>query len=193
MRDTEVTHKDTFLLGRTRGDSRRMLEYVSAEVQFGKMVGSFPTIEHTTVTDPAVLSITFTVGPRPANNPEWDQLVNHVGQVPTADRKIVRPPLEDKYRWGERPGYDLRHTIDVLWREWNLNSMEAGCVHQDVTEYLRQGVREDPNMALGDRVRRCPFTDYKWGSQWLVKPLTEAALERIASLNLTEVEKGDAA
>lgn len=186
MNSEQVTHKDTFLLGRTRGYNPRVLEYVSAEVMFGKRIGTFPTVEHESITDPAVLTISFTVGPRRAGYPDWDEAITRSGQVLLADRKIVRPPLHDKYRWGELPGYDLRHAIEVLWREWHLNDTVAGCAHQVVPAGIRDA---DPIGYLGDHIKRCPITGYRWGSQWLIKPLNDSALERIASLDLTEVER----
>lgn len=186
MRSTEITHKDRFLLGRTRSVRPRSLAYVSAEVTLGTLPGTYPTIEHDTITDPAALSITFEVGFRGAGDIDWDAYIYQTGQVPTRDRKIVRPPLHHKYRWGERDGYDLRHTIDLLWREWHLNDMTAGCAHQEVPEGAREA---DPTGYLGDKIELCPITGYRWGSQWLVMPLTEHALGRIAALELTEVDK----
>lgn len=186
MSRNQVTHKDKFVLGRTKGITPGALEYVSAEVTLSKMIGTFPTVEHESITDPVVLSIQFTVGPRREGYTDWDDVVTRSGQVPLADRKIIQPPLHDKYRWGERYGYDERHAIEVLWREWHLNGMSAGCAHQVVPKGAREA---DPTGYLGDLVETCPITGYRWGSQWLVKPLNHAALERIASLELCPIER----
>lgn len=185
--DSKITHKDKFLLGRTRSHRPRSLAYVMADVRLGKLVGTFPTIEHTSITDPVTLSIQFSVGFRPGDgDTDWDAY--HWGQVPTGDRKIVRPALSRKFGFQERDGYDHRHTIDVLWRDWHNNDLSAGCVHQVVTAEARRRASEDPNVYLGNHVKPCPITGYRWGSQWLIKPLTDTAMERIATLELTPVK-----
>lgn len=50
---------------------------------------------------------------------------------------------------------------------WHLNSMRAGCVHQEaVYEDGPHGRRVDL-----DATRRCPVTGYRYGSAWLIEPL----------------------
>lgn len=187
--EAKTTHRDKFLLGRTRSHRPRTLAYVAAEVRLGKLTGTFPTVEHTTVTDPVTLAISFAVGFRPGDGDvDWDPYLNHWGQVSSGDRKIVRPPLSRKFDVGERDGYDHRHSIDVLWREWHNNGLQAGCVHQHVTADALRRASEDPNVYLGNHVKPCPLTGYRYGSQWLIKPLTDAAMERIATLELTPVK-----
>lgn len=185
MNSEQITHQDTFLLGRTRGYNPRLLEHVSAEVSLGQLIGTYPTIEHDTITDPITFAVQFTVGPRPRGDyVDWDELVTRGGQTAPEDRKILRPPWYDKFKPGERNGYDLRHVIDTLWREWHLNATTPGCAHQVVPPEARDADHTGP---FADSIKRCPITGYRWGSQWLIKPLTDAALERIASLNLTEL------
>ena len=45
--------------------------------------------------------------------------------------------------------------LHQIWKEWHLNDLQAGCVHQ------HNGSNSAP----------CPITGYKWGHEWLHKPL----------------------
>jgi hypothetical protein len=59
--------------------------------------------------------------------------------------------------------YEIRHLVKV-WREWHLNDMRAGCVHQD----------PPPGMSMTERLKSvppCPETGYRYGHAWLVEPL----------------------
>jgi hypothetical protein len=69
---------------------------------------------------------------------------------------------------GVEPGGALTVTeitdLVKVWREWHLNDMQAGCVHQT----------PDPDMSMAERLKSvppCPETGYKYGHAWLVKPL----------------------
>ena len=82
------------------------------------------------------------------------------------------------------PGWDAEQVADLkaLWTEWHLNDMQAGCVHQTEKVYEdTQGYRRidlDATTAAND----CP-AGYRYGSAWLVKPLTPEVRERIARLD----------
>lgn len=180
-----TTHKDTFVLGRTYNVSPtpRAVWYVTADIRLGVEPGTLPTVDHTSVVDPQYIAISFNVGMRRAGS-DWDEAINMSGQVPSDHRRIQAKPDARKIRQHERDGHHLRHIIDILWREWHLNNMHAGCSHQDVPA---QHADRDA-MWLLDHVRPCMLTGYRWGSQWLIKPLNEDALSRISLLDLTPVE-----
>ena len=59
-----------------------------------------------------------------------------------------------------------------VWDRWHLNTMRAGCEHQEVP----------PDMPTEQRLRSippCPVTGYRWGSKWLTEPLP-AEVEQFA-------------
>lgn len=54
------------------------------------------------------------------------------------------------------------HKLYDTWREWHLNDMRAGCAHQTIGE----------GNAL-DTTPPCPITGYRYGTQWLLKPIPQ--------------------
>lgn len=55
----------------------------------------------------------------------------------------------------------------ALWKRWHLNTMKAGCAHQQVRWEYTLGY-ERPDLA---NTPACPISGYKYGSGWLVEPL----------------------
>ena len=172
------THRAKFMLGRTRSQSpaRRVAWYVSAEVRYGFHEGQWRTVTHGHITNPNFIAVQFAVGPRIQDH-EWDHAVQIAGQVQPEDRRIVAEAHPDKYDTNERDGSEVRHIIDILAREWAGHTLNAGCAHQGMP--TSRGPEGDPDL--------CPVTGYKYGSAWLVRPLDEAARERIALLKLDEI------
>jgi hypothetical protein len=169
------THSSTFVLGRTDSQPKqsRTPWYVTATVTTGYATGQWRTVNHDPVSDPAYVKVSFTVGPR-VFGADWDQAVNIAGQVSPEDRRIIGRPGPGKIKPDERDGYDVRHIIDLLAREWSGHYLNAGCVHQGMP--TSRGPAGDP--------APCPVTGYKYGHAWLVRPLDQAARDRIESLQL---------
>lgn len=182
MSTPTLTHQDTFLLGRTSNYSPtpRAIWFVTADVKLSRMRGVFPTVDHHRVTNPDVLSITFTVGPRRAGS-HWQEKVVHAGQVPLADRNILGKADDSKRLPGERQGFHLADRINDLWENWHLNHMQAGCSHQPALPF-----RSDHPDLYSRSVPECKVTGYRYGAQWLVKPLDPKAYDLIELLELTK-------
>lgn len=53
---------------------------------------------------------------------------------------------------------DMPSPLRRVWARWHLNDMNAGCTHQG-----------GASRVIGEP---CPFTGYRYGSAWLVDPLT---------------------
>ena len=90
-----------------------------------------------------------------------------------------------------RPGPDAHLLPELydLWDEWHLNTMQSSCIHQSIsTAYRTSRQHGGPDYgtpeyrAIVDREnRKCPH-GYRWGSQWLVKPITPDAERRIRAI-----------
>lgn len=102
------------------------------------------------------------------------------GQTPPEERVIARPARHVK-----REDIVL---LDEFWQRWHLNDVKAGCDHMPAYRVLEQeardrGIVDDlgrPNvLRLGTT---CPESGYKWGTDWLVEPIPEVDVQRIASL-----------
>lgn len=75
-------------------------------------------------------------------------------------------------------------SLHALWKEWHLNGMNAGCVHQAkvVWEDSTYGKRVD--LKGTTEANDCP-ANYRYGSAWLVKPLPDdvkTEIERLRDL-----------
>ena len=77
------------------------------------------------------------------------------------------------------PLYPTRRLVMLrdLWRDWHLNDMDAGCAHQAVVYEDLAGRR--PSL---DLTEPCPLTGYRYGTAWLARPLTEAVLADLKTL-----------
>lgn len=57
-----------------------------------------------------------------------------------------------------RPGLEDDPALSRAWARWHLNGSRAGCRHQG-----------GPSREIGEV---CPFDGYRYGSAWLIDPLT---------------------
>ena len=60
---------------------------------------------------------------------------------------------------------ELHQSLKLLWRDWHLNDMCAGCDHQIV---VGESISERLHNTLP-----CPETGYRYGSEWLYRPVPE--------------------
>lgn len=148
---------------------------VDIEVGVSQPGVTWQTVEHGTIVGPQRLSITgehYEKGQRRGNPASAGQIVDSLGEV-------TEPA----------PGWSLEEIAELaaLWREWHLNDMQAGCVHQTEIVYEdSRGYRQidlDATTAAND----CP-AGYRYGSAWLTKPLTEEVLAQIERLDRSRSE-----
>lgn len=130
-------------------------------IEIAELPGAHQTVNHEAMAGVRRLSITghtiyASVDPR--NPDSWSSS----GQIQDDVAELVKRGKID-------PRFTRRNIRQLLawWREWHLNDMHAGCVHQTV-------VYEDGyfgRRASLDLTLPCPVTGYRYGSAWLVKPL----------------------
>lgn len=139
----------TRLLGDTADGTHVFAEL---ELRPGSLERTVTYTDHHTGPAPVELSISFVLIDaarkiRPHDKPTSiaDKWWLSCGQVPSEDRIIVTPHTSRQ----------LIDSVDELWRDWHLNTMRAGCVHQG------------PGAHLGDV---CP-EGYRYGSAWLAEEL----------------------
>lgn len=86
-------------------------------------------------------------------------------------------PLQEVIAAGTyAPGWDeAKVTALIESAAWHLNSMTAGCAHQEPVMDARGGFDLD-------RTAPCPVTGYKFGHAWLVRLLPDGFADHIISL-----------
>lgn len=62
--------------------------------------------------------------------------------------------------------------IEEIWKEYHLNSLHAGCIHQRAFE-------KEPYEKHMDE--HCSICDYTYGTKWIYEPLPESIIEEIKS------------
>ena len=67
--------------------------------------------------------------------------------------------------------------IRKIWKEWHLNDMNAGCVHQGSVEANNNKWEE----LAQKETDKCPH-GYRYGSSWLVRLLPQPIAEKIEIL-----------
>lgn len=119
--------------------------------------GKWQTVTHGTVENPLCLSFMGQVYEKGARR----GYPSHAGQIQDALDAITVPA----------PGWTLDEVAEVhrIWNDWHLNTLNAACVHQT-----------EPSQ--GDDPEPCPVTGYRYGHGWLVNPLPDAVVERVAYL-----------
>lgn len=78
-------------------------------------------------------------------------------------------------------GFTIEHVRELaaLAKEWHLNDMHAGCDHQTI-EWETDGYgRRVPSLKL---TRPCTHTGYRYGHDWLLKPVPVEVIEQVASI-----------
>ena len=156
----------------TEGDDRYRF-VVEVRVDVSRPGPTWQTVEHGEITDPLRLSVTGEALRRTSSG-RWTAASS--GQC-SEDLDRVADFATGK---GAGLGWDAerRDTLAALWRDWHLNDMRAGCAHQTI-------VREDgpygsrPSLTL---TKPCPETGYRYGSAWLVEPLTDEAYRTLDRL-----------
>lgn len=140
------------------------------------------------------LSMTGVVGPQRDGN-----CYGSCGQINPLAKIRGMTPLLSK---------EAMFNLDHIWKEYHLNDMQAGCVHQrklcwneariDETQPINAygkfyegqtsnswnmwawiSCTEHPNGLLE---KPCPVCGYKYGTQWLYKPVPQNAIEFLVSL-----------
>ncbi|HTF53577.1 MAG TPA: hypothetical protein VK735_39545 [Pseudonocardia sp.] len=82
------------------------------------------------------------------------------------------------------PGWTLDEigALRRAWERWHLNDMRAGCAHQTAVTVPDNVSWDKRSRYRLDNTPQCPETGYRWGSRWLVEPLTDDARAEIESL-----------
>lgn len=133
-------------------------------------VGTWETIEHEIVTEtPTCLSISGAVyQTRRSRDPYW------AGQCIGALRQVIEGGR--LMGWSE----DRAKALLGFWQDWHLNDMIAGCAHQTVV--YEPGHPEDRLRPDLKRTPPCPKTGYRYGTSWLLKPISTEKAREIAEV-----------
>ncbi len=119
------------------------------------------------------LSISGVIGPLPSGN-----ALGGAGQIDMGFAH--KNPQDDDTRWSNltKPeeliftkGWDTDLWLDFLdiWKEWHLNDLQAGCIHQREMGWSRDGYDKHPS-------EPCPICGYKYGTAWLKKDVPESVI-----------------
>lgn len=149
--------------------------YIVVEIKLTTQSFDRHTIDHEPITNVQRLSITgehYHPGDRRGDPSSGGQIVD--------DLALITVPA---------PGWSLDEIAELanIWQDWHLNDMQAGCAHQTVIVYesTPYGRRVDLNGTTA--ANTCPV-GYRYGSSWLVKPLTDEVLATIARLDRDRTE-----
>lgn len=145
------------------GYTHRLPVTVSIRIEREERRETYETTEHEHVTAPLSLSITTSV---------WSP-----GRADMLAGGATRDPLRDVATHGEPARFwdaDTLVRLADLGDAWHLNTMQAACAHQTPVG--------DTTGERLDQTPPCTVTGYRYGSQWLVDPLTDAALAMLLAL-----------
>lgn len=153
-----------FYLGRT-DNGEHVFADVSVEESTGRIV---EFTDHSEGIAPERISVTFTLLAKhaPVNARGYqtraipDAYWLSTGQIPQSERIIATTPPS------AIPA-EKREFIEMLWRDYHLNDLHAGCIHQPEGSYLGTV---------------CPETGYKWGTKWLAESVPTDILDRAKAL-----------
>jgi hypothetical protein len=77
--------------------------------------------------------------------------------------------------------------LDVIWRDWHLNDMSAGCEHQRKAGWGRRKLTSGPKAGSysgqaypaegGCLTKQCRICGYKYGSAWIYRPLPREVMK----------------
>jgi hypothetical protein len=136
--------------------------FVSGEVRRQPNPSTAQAIDHQEIEDPETLSLLSTVFKGKKNTSR-----NYEGGGATAPelRAIVKAA----------PGFTVAEARELrkIGEHWHLNTMRAGCAHMDLPDDESYDARKNIT---------CPHTDYKYGAEWLVEPLTDEVRARFIEL-----------
>jgi hypothetical protein len=78
-----------------------------------------------------------------------------------------------------RAGWDpcLAENFTRVWRQWHLNDLRPGCIHQEADKAFQ---RKTLLQAL--EAEPCPICGYKWGSSWQTREVPTEVLEFLKEL-----------
>ena len=143
-------------IGSTPGapyDYKRSLK-VTVDIRIEQLDGARETTDHLTIAGPLDFAIQTNV---------WQPSGKDI--VTGGQAHHVLDEL-DSYTYGEELVRFLKEAADT----WHNNGLRAACTHQDDT--VPEGVTDVIGWRL-DNVPPCPQTGYKYGSKWLIEPLTD--------------------
>jgi hypothetical protein len=123
------------------------------------------TVEHEEITDPLTLAITGHTFDKGSNR--WDY--DGGGQITDTLTRMDPRKLADGWT-----AQDVT-ALHALWERCHLNTMRAGCAHQEVV-YEDDGYGgQRPSL---DLTPPCAETGYQYGRAWLTEPLPEDVVEQ---------------
>lgn len=140
---------------------------LDVEVRLMTVPGEHQTTHHAKITDPYRVAVTGTIKSKRPSGYWQDEGGGQVGDY--VDWESAKP--------GRRFPADIAELIKTVWG-WHLNDVKAACAHQTVVweqgPYGRQ-----PSLELTEP---CEESGYRYGSAWLVEPLSEDQLATIRRL-----------
>lgn len=146
--------------GDTYGVKREVKVFALPALTLG--AGDWQTVDHEPITNPLRFTLTFdVVGPTGRLLAFGAMGLAGFDEV-TATRRASSTTFAA-----------LRNLVD-----WHLNDLQAGCAHQTV---VYESSPYGPRPSLQDTVP-CPLTGYRYGSAWLVRPLTAEVIALAVSV-----------
>lgn len=161
-------------IGSTPGapyDYKRSLK-VTVDIRIEQLPGARETTDHVSIAGPLNFAIQTNVW-----QPSGKDIVSG-GQAHHVLDEL------DSYTYGEELVSFLKEAADT----WHLNDMRAACVHQVVPEIPEEVSRLDHTSWLLDNTPPCPVNGYKYGSKWLIEPLTDVFVRELLTALADPIE-----
>ena len=74
--------------------------------------------------------------------------------------------------------YDMIETFNLIWENYHLNDLQAGCEHQQALNWTYES----------HKGKACPICGYKIGSQWMRKEVPEWVINWLFNLPDSQIK-----
>lgn len=163
-----------YVPGRPYGYQRALRAYIDIRVEKLTRREIYETVNHEFVSEP----LDFAISGHVAYGTHW---VAGGAMAPEILRSVTRTMNGISIK-------DLRRLAKIA-DLCHLSSMQAGCAHQDDTLPADLPAHLTIPWRL-DNVEPCPITGYRYGSSWLIQPVTEELVDCVRRLCKIEEEQG---
>jgi hypothetical protein len=153
------------VLGMLKPDYGVYGERVELKLELRTRTGEYNTIDHRTITEYTELAISGDIF-KGRNMVAGGQCTDSIRDVTKFKKLFV-------------PAKNVERIVEI-WDRWHLNSLNAGCIHQNNVSF---GTHYKENAEI--ETKKCPL-NYKYGSNWLIEELPKEIENEIKRLFTTE-------